>query len=161
LEAQSWRDELGQVVREANLAPSTSRAVVQHSPRTGRGFRWFAMAASVLVAFTLGLALREDGLSLRSAAPLPGEHLAATATAPPSAASPTEIKPAKQEQADALTFFVRDESGVTHPVRVPLVDAGTLDEQLGIQFQPGLPEKIRNHLEGRGYTVESQRRYAP
>jgi len=47
------------------------------------------------------------------------------------------------------------------PVQVPLVDAGTLDQQLGMKFQSALPDDVRDQLQNRGYNVQSKRQYAP
>jgi hypothetical protein len=44
---------------------------------------------------------------------------------------------------------------------VPLVDAGELDKQLGVQFQTGVPDDVRNQLKNNGYQVQSKRQYAP
>jgi hypothetical protein len=47
------------------------------------------------------------------------------------------------------------------PVRVPLMDASTLDKELGMQFQSGVPENVRTELKNNGYTVHSKQQYAP
>jgi hypothetical protein len=62
---------------------------------------------------------------------------------------------------DALTLFVRDQTGRTRPLRVPLVDAQALDRHLGLQFRTGVPDELRNRLEDRGFDIQSKRRYAP
>jgi hypothetical protein len=92
-----------------------------------------------------------------------GQIAATTATPSASALGETrEQQPSSpRRQDDALTFFVRDESGKTQPVRVPLVDAGELDRRLGLEFQTGWPDHVRDQLEDRGYQVQSKRRYAP
>jgi hypothetical protein len=62
---------------------------------------------------------------------------------------------------DALTLWARDDSGQLRSFRVPLVDAGTLDEQLGLKFQPSVPDELRNRLRDHGFAVQSKRQYAP
>ena len=62
---------------------------------------------------------------------------------------------------DALTLWVSNEQGQSQPLRVPLVDAATLDRQLGVEFRPGLNDAARSQLRDRGYKVESKQRYAP
>jgi hypothetical protein len=62
---------------------------------------------------------------------------------------------------DAVTFFVKDNSGRKQPVRVPLVDADSLDKEFGMQFQTGMPDDVRNQLKDNGYAVKSKRQYAP
>ena len=54
-----------------------------------------------------------------------------------------------------------DASGRKQAVRVPLVDADTLDKQFGVRFQTGVPDEIRNQLKDNGYAVKSKRQYAP
>lgn len=160
LEAQTWRSNLKQIVRESDANPSLVGASAPLGAQTRvRGPRLFAVAACVLMAFTLGLAMREDGLSLRNATPNPGDEIAAVAD-PPTAPSTASPRPA-QKLNDALTLWVRNEQGEAQPVRVPLVDAAALDRRLGVEFRPGLSDAARNQLRDRGYDVQSKQRYAP
>jgi hypothetical protein len=162
LEAQAWRGGLKQIVRESDAAPSPSRARMPLPAwARGRGLHWFAVAASLLMAFTLGLAMREDGLSLRIATPNPGDELAAVTSVPSTAKHLLgALQPAAKSD-EALTLWVRNAQGQAQPLRVPLVDAATLDRQLGLAFQPGLSEEVRRELRERGYDIESKHRYAP
>lgn len=150
LEAQSWKHELCDLVN-----PSAARANVgwaASEPRSSRLVtRWYALAASVLVAFTLGLAF--GGHS--TAPPNPIDQLVSDVPAPAGPAG-NELTPA-----DALTLWVRDDSGQPRSLRVPLVDASTLDRRLGLEFPTGVPETVRDQLHERGYQVESKQRYAP
>src|SRR5262245_12758683 len=158
LEAQSWRSELKKIVRDSDATPSLVRAPAPLSARIGgRGLRLFAAAACVLMAFTLGLAMHKDGLSLRSATPSPGNELAAVTSVPPA----TDFVPQSAKSSDSLTLWVRNEQGEPQPLRVPLVDAATLDRQLGVEFRPGLSDVARHQLRERGYDIQSKRRYAP
>jgi hypothetical protein len=116
---------------------------------------WLAIAASVLIAFTLGgLAQRDAGRPLAAAGRGSGESLAIVAP-------PQQPAPESAGIDDALTLWVRDDAGQTRPLRVPLVDAGTLDRQLGMEFQSALPAPVRERLKQRGFDVHSKRRYAP
>jgi hypothetical protein len=160
LEAQTWRTDLKQIVRDSDATPSLVHATATLPARTRlRRLRPWAVAACVLIAFTLGLALREDGLSLPFVTPNPGSELANVSPAPTT--SPTLTQPRATMTDDALTFWVRNEQGQAQPLRVPLVDAATLDRQLGVAFQPGLSDAARSQLRERGYDVESKQRYAP
>jgi hypothetical protein len=159
LEAQTWRSDLKQIVRESDAIPSPVRAAAPLPARNGRrSLPLLAAAACVLMAFTLGLAMREDGLSLRSAAPSPGDELA-IGTGVPSTSAPSLPRATKADE--ALTLWVRNEQGQSQPLRVPLVDAAALDRQLGVEFRPGLSDTARSQLRERGYNVESKQRYAP
>ena len=62
---------------------------------------------------------------------------------------------------DALNLWVRDDAGQMRRVRVPLVDAQSLDRQLGTVFQTGVPDDVRDRLNDSGYAVQSKRQYAP
>lgn len=158
LEAQAWRSEMKEIVRDAHSARAAAPADAPlRASSGGRGFRRWALAASVLAAFTLGLAMRGDVLSLHRTAPNPAGFVAATAPGLPGGAS----LPPATEADDALTLWVRNERGQAQPLRVPLVDASALDRQLGLEFQPGLTEAVRDRLQQQGYHVHSKRRYAP
>jgi len=162
LESQCWTEELGQFVRstaDASMPDQPDEKSVLASPvpphNTGvkRGVAWLAIAASLLVAFTLGSISRDGARIAGGVVPNPDAQLAETV--PPPALGDA----AKAE--DALTLWVRDETGQARPLRVPLVDAGTLDQQLGLHFQTGLPAGVRSQLQVRGFDVQSKRRYAP
>jgi hypothetical protein len=159
LEAQSWRDELGQVARTP--APKGEESTTPPSKLSNGKSRWiggvqfFALAASLLMAFGLGWMQRERAVKLANRAQATNEQVAKV-TPQGAIVNPTGAKPG-----NALTLFVRDEAGKMQPVRVPLVDAGTLDQQLGLQFQPGLTDELRDQLKGKGYAVQSKQQYAP
>jgi hypothetical protein len=160
LEAQSWREELGQVAHDLgtetkeSMSPVPSAVVVRKSVWT-MGAMWLAMAAGLLVAFGLGTMHRDR------------DHLVADNSANSSgqlANVPSPVIPAPSNAAkrgDAVTLFVKDEGGRMQPVRVPLVDANTLDKELGVQFQTGVPDDVRKQLKSNGYAVQTKRQYAP
>ena len=120
---------------------------------------WLALAASVLMAFTLGLALRDLPHPHQIAAPSPSslrvDQIAAAAP------ERTEPRAEAASPTDALTLWVRDDAGQPRPLRVPLVDATALDQRTGLRFQSGLSPQERQQLEQLGYEVESRQRYAP
>jgi hypothetical protein len=62
---------------------------------------------------------------------------------------------------NVITLWAQDEAGRPRSIRVPLLDAGALDRELGVEFQPGMPAHVRNRLQDDGYQVHSKRRYAP
>src|SRR4051794_31390065 len=69
LEAQSWREEIGQVARDRvakpkESKPSPSPLPASHKLRWGTGATWLAMAASLLLAFGLGWLQRDRGNSI-------------------------------------------------------------------------------------------------
>lgn len=162
LEAQSWREELGQVARAAHPLDDLSEksTVVSSTASQAKTNRWvaaqlLAIAAGLLIAFGLGWMQDGGGVPVAGSTAKTSDQIA-DANPAPSVPAP---KPGKA--GDALTLYVRDESGRMQPVRVPLVDAGTLDKQLGVKFQPGIPDALRNQLNDRGFTVQSKQQYAP
>lgn len=152
LEAQAWGRELRSVVATPPVAatPATQCA----ASRT----RWIlygaALAASLAFAFWLGGRTegRHDGPLLVGADSPPG------IAAPP----PVEAQPgALLNPDDVMTVWAHDAQGVAQPLHVPLVDADSVDKQLGVQFRPTMSPELKQRLEDRGYQVESRRRYAP
>jgi hypothetical protein len=159
LEAQSWREEMGQValgVASNTTEPKSPASSVAPSRTSSWSSiaTWLAMAASLLLAFGLGMMHREPGQSVAGGSPNPTGQVAKVA--PPKPLSPKSTSPS-----DAVTFFVKDDGGRMQPVRVPLVDANTLDKELGMTFQTGVPDDVRNQLKDSGYAVKSKRQYAP
>jgi anti-sigma factor RsiW len=161
LEAQSWREEIGHV---AHALPSENNDLMspavsvspRRSSRLSKVATWLALAASLILAFGLGWIGHESETSIAG-----GSRVG---TSPQIASVNPSSNPESHNGTrsdDALTFFVKDAGGRKQPVRVPLVDADTLDKQLGIQFQTGMPDDVRNQLKDRGYAVKSKRQYAP
>jgi hypothetical protein len=158
LEAQSWREEMGQVARgvasETNAPKSPASSVTPSRKSSWSSIAtWLAMAASLLLAFGLGVMHRERGESVASTSANPAGQVAMSPNSP--------LPPKSTSPSDAVTFFVKDDGGRMQPVRVPLVDANTLDKELGMTFQTGVPDDVRNQLKDNGYAVKSKRQYAP
>jgi hypothetical protein len=161
LEAQSWRDSLGQLVRASDEDFDTEKPLAApNEAAAGKGMKqamtWLAIAASLLVAFTLGTITRNGGgpIAVNNAENV--GPLVADVVPPPRVMQPDAVN-----SPDAITLFVRDDTGQTRPLRVPLVDAGTLEKQLGLQFQSGVPADVRAQLQNRGFDVRSKQSYAP
>jgi len=160
LEAQSWREEMGQVARgrasktNEPKSPASSAAPGRKSHWSSIA-TWLAMAACLLLAFGLGRMQHERGRQIAGGSIRP---IGQVASVDPSINS---TSPDSATPGDAVTLFVQGEDGRRHPVRVPLVDASTLDKQLGVQFQSGLSDDVRNQLKNNGYAVHSKRQYAP
>jgi hypothetical protein len=159
LEAQSWREEMGQVARtltsEINEARSPAfSASPRRKPNSSKVATWLAMAASLVLAFGLGWMQHERGRQIAGGS-LNTSNQVASVNPPSNPGSQNGTKPD-----DAITFFVNDAGGRKQPVRVPLVDADTLDKEFGTQFQTGVPNDVRNQLKDSGYAVKSKRQYA-
>jgi hypothetical protein len=102
-----------------------------------------------MAALTIALLSRDGDEPLAD-----GHRQIADVVPPPASADGQKVD-------DALTLWVRDDSGQARPLRVPLVDAQSLDRQLGLQFRSGVPQDILSELRERGFDVQSKRRYAP
>jgi hypothetical protein len=113
---------------------------------------WAAIAASLLLAFSLGVS--QSGLFDRAETPLANAPLQPTNPAPDQVA-------AIAAPGDALTLWTQDEAGQPRRFQVPLMDASTLDRELGVRFRPGMPANVRSSLQDGGYQVQSRQRYAP
>ena len=158
LEAQTWRKELPRLVAEAT-SPSLSAPAEEVPLEPEWSLNWYAIAASLLFAFTLGLALRDLPHSHQARAPNPSNI--ATVVPQQPVFTPQFAGRAPAASGDSVTLWVRDEAGNARQLRVPLVDATAMDQHLGLEFQSGVPADVRRQLEERGYQVESKRRYAP
>jgi hypothetical protein len=162
LEAQSWGDDFRRLMRQSDRPRNAIATVaVEPAPAVRRPMRqaitWASIAASMLVAFSLGTLQRQRGTPLANvpAESQPGRQIA-DADSPP-----TSEVPKTANDRDALTLWVRDDAGTPRSIRVPLMDAGALDRELGVEFRSGLPPDVRAQLHDGGYQVQSKRRYAP
>jgi hypothetical protein len=163
LEAQAWRDGLRQFLRGPALKTVASEPVATAVPAghdllrsRRRAMTWLAIAASLMLAVTFAITQRRGPEQ-----PASSDLAVETNPASPIEVISPESAPAQANVGDMLTFWVRDESGQSRPLRVPLVDADPLDRELGVSFQSGLPDRVRSQLQDRGYQVQSKRRYAP
>ncbi len=151
LEAQSWRKEFHDLAHGITVQNKEGEVRALQNPagsksRLAIAVQWLALAASLLLAFGLGWMHREQAVPLAANMSPPG--------------NPTHSSTGGKSS-NALTLYVRDDSGRMQPVHVPLVDANTLDKQLGMTFQTGLPDDLRQQLNDHGYDVQSKRQYAP
>jgi hypothetical protein len=160
LEAQSWQSELRNLAATKPAAPQVLGNAVAPFNTPKRRTIWaaaemFAVAAALLLAFKLGGWQRSSGVPFATNSAVPNNQLA---TAPPAAGTPA---PSAAKPGDAINLWVRDDLGQLKKVRVPLVDANTLDHEYGTIFQTGVPDEVRNQLKNEGYAVQSKRQYAP
>ncbi len=156
-----------------------------------RAGRFVAVAAGLLLAFSLGMAAHDvlfrHGLSDDRAAGSAKTSLAVDSAPRPANTPPQGVpqRSAEQEQVaaaeqstgpmdiepelsgDTLTFLVQTGQGsTTKQVRVPLVSAEGI-RKAGVApawlaaSQPSLPDPVLRQLEQTGHEVHWQRRYAP
>jgi hypothetical protein len=163
LESQSWQNDVCAMTAtpSSSIASSDAKKFAAPTlPEKRISMRtvapWFAVAAGLLIAFRMGNLQRGGTTNPVVNVPVPVNSQMASVHSLPQAAAPTAAKPG-----DALNLWVRDDSGQVRRVRVPLVDASALDPALGLQFQTGVSDDVRNRLQNQGLTVQSKRRYAP
>lgn len=161
LESQAWGGELKRMAAEpveAAADPSAARATRPSSRSTpsrstptkfGQGL---AVAACVLVAFSLGWVAKSDSPAGLEATEIAGNN------------DPTVERlemPLREdlplENDDAITLLVRDTSGNDRRLQVPLMEVEALDDQ----FADALPAELRDRFRNRGFDVQRRRRFAP
>lgn len=180
LEAQSWRRELGGLVRGARLPEPTAEAhpaPVRVSPapvEPARRFnaRWsvqsffvpLAMAACFLLAFGLGLAMRRGlpGTGRPSSTLAHDEQLAAMAKSAPSSAadagSPTLASmPQSPEPLGDMRLVVGGVGGVPEEIQLPVYDARSLVGDFASDQPSAVPPDIERLLERLGHQVKQRR----
>jgi hypothetical protein len=180
LEAQSWGSSFKSLLQERPAAANTSveqpvlamaaadKANAEQQATSAKRF-WqtnplsgLAMAASMLVAFALGLALHsayapsdESPRGLLSSDGGAADRL----SSPPFAFAPTV-----RNTPDAASENVRlvvDGDGVQRTVDVPLLDDPTLVNSFPFRNESAIPAEVLQQLEQMGHRVEHQRRLAP
>jgi hypothetical protein len=166
IEAQSWRQEL----RGFPMASEPRPAIVHTKPAlpvwNGR-LRWFCVAASLLLAFTLGAGARGlwldqnsgSQLAQQTPAPLPNEQLAANAET----GAPEKTGSGNRTPWQALKVTMPSSDGQPdQTVEVPLVEGNQqkLTSLLANQ-SPVLSEMARQTLESTGHEVAEHRAYYP
>ena len=159
LEAQSWKTDFLAIVEKSAIRAGNENLIAptSKSPRTRlrTAAQWIAVAAGLLIAFKFGAIQHQREM------PVANNPAISSGTV---VTAPQQLKTEEHNGAkpgDALNLWVRDDAGQLRRVRVPLVDANALDDELGLQFQTGVPDEMRDRLEGNGYAVQSKRRYAP
>jgi hypothetical protein len=168
LEAQSLRRELTDLVSDVpapvNQSAGMPMSVGHRRPRWG----WLALAASLALAFALGALVpsRQPPREAHVAPPVNGATEAIDkAPVEPSASdvanSESSVARDSIDASNALRLWVRNFQGQAEPLHVPLVDATTLNQQLGLEFRSGISDELRQQLAAEGYRVESRQRYAP
>lgn len=153
LEAQTWGQQLKQVAAE----PESTAVAKATRPAANRPLfslaYWPAVAAGLLVAFVAGRAIRSP-----DAADSPTVEIVHS--------DPQEIVPLDElneealADADVVTLLVRDASGENRRLRLPLLEAGDLEDELSGTVA-AFPPEIRRSLNDRGFDLQQRRRYAP
>lgn len=154
LEAQAWRDSLGELARSAAPAPAPVAAI---RPRSAWPSRLLA-AAMVIAAFGLGVA---SGRSGRAPAG-PGPEVVATNPTVSQPPTPVPIAPeATEAEAGVRTvglLAIGDPGGDGDPVvNVPILAGPGLDERWLDGQAPAISDDDRRRWRRLGFDVEERR----
>jgi len=167
LESQAWGTQLKQWVsepmdRQADAVVLPPFAESGHASESSwQAGRWFAVAASLLLAFSLGW--------LTNTAPSTPEQPTPLAVTDEGRLKEGEMQREESPLRDALpagadnavTLVVRDASGKQQRLQLPLLEAGDLDQRFAGQWDAALPAKLREGFRDRGFDVQRRRRFAP
>jgi hypothetical protein len=166
VEAQTWRGAMGNLLREGEAPAEPGSAITLGqkgsagaSPSRGESSRshlatWFAVAASVVVAFGLG---RQSGV-MRSVSDPASQQTASAPAVPNSKTASPQFE--RTKRGDAVTLVVNDRNGVPQRIEVPLVEGRQLGQAFGDVPHWSSPELDRQ-LDERGLDLDARRRYAP
>lgn len=166
VEAQTWRGAMGNLLREGEAPAEPGSAITLGqsgsagaSPSPNESSRshlatWFAVAASVVVAFGLG---RQSGV-MRSASDPASQQIASAPAVPNSKTASPQLE--RTNRGDAVTLVVNDRNGVPQRIEVPLVEGRQLGQAFGDVPHWSSPELDRQ-LDERGLDLDARRRYAP
>lgn len=179
LEAQSWRRTLSSFAQEAPVIARTpasgGRKPPVTPPVTPRPATWrsLSVAAGIMLAFTVGMVWPRGMHPVAG----PGDVAATMAPEGPSVVEPSDesvpgavpvVDPPGARWArqgappdDAVWLLVGGNGMPERRIRIPLVEATPVDEELGRHMRSLVPETYRRRLERSGYRVERRRRFAP
>jgi hypothetical protein len=163
LEAQSWRQELGAAAQPSAVGlPARSESLKTRPLRFWIGP--LAMAASFLLAFSLGLLWRgwaAGDARIADQRPLDSGQVASN--------QPAETTPRDQVaggQGSALRpltnvrLVVDGPQGAAQEIELPVVEGGSLDELLSGQGS-AIPAEVQRALERLGHRVRQRRQLVP
>jgi hypothetical protein len=162
LEAQTWKEVLGETIQERPSEPAT---IIK--PRK-KAFAWrtyVAVAASFFVAFGLATWLnRQHGGDAGQI----DNNIAATAPAlqndaANNAVNTVEAAPAEAAAStpSAIRFTVAGQRGDRQSVELPIVNDARQLESLFADNQDLLPDYIRERIERSGHQIEQRRELLP
>jgi hypothetical protein len=165
LEAQTWRRELGDWVTDAKAqAPAMPAAAVQARSRPWGLGSWLVVAASFVMAFGLGLYLRD--LARPAFGPGPGQLAVDDARQPPALdagllAQQEYGSPALPGGGVMTMSFRPDPDGQLHELQVPFVDDPSVSPERLARPSPAIPLEVLRDLQRSGHRVEQSRQLLP
>lgn len=171
LEGQSWSQVFGDLTDQPHTAVTAGEAAYDSGGRDAEASalrlpdaqsfwsarQWgtmLAMAASVALAFTLGLWVREAGQGGALDPALNAEFRMVN-----DQPSPVPVRP-EQGPADAA-LAVGGLPGAADEIHLPVVDAGELDGDWLLAQPAAMPDDVRQALERMGHRVDQRRQLVP
>ena len=151
------------VVLSSPAADHTSAEVPRVSATSGQWTRAFTIAASIGLAFALGIVAR--GYWVTSDRPMHGQ-LAANAdehgvgTSGMAASGTSRTNPGDTQP--TVTMTLMDNRGdIERQLEIPVVEADSLDPRFFKRPPSAIPQNLVSALRRSGYTVEEQRLFVP
>lgn len=158
LEAQAWSRECGAIRRAETDAVPVARALAEKRSRVASAGYFLAAAASVLLAFGLGLATNNEYFPSSGALPshYAGRNSLEEVTAPPLVVGQED--PALENEIAAMKLVI---DGADSPeVVVPVISDGTMGESL-VETEPVIPDSVLRTLRMRGHDIRRQQEFIP
>jgi hypothetical protein len=165
LEAQTWRNELGDWAADAKAqAPAVPASTVESRSRLWGLGSWLVVAASFMVAFGLGLLLDEFGRP--RGLPFTGQFAADDAQQPPAFDANTLAQQEFGSQAmpggGVMTMSFRPgPDGRLQEVQVPFIDLPGVSADWLAESSPAVPLEVLRDLHRSGHRVEQSRQLVP
>ncbi|MEX2118610.1 MAG: hypothetical protein WD847_03295 [Pirellulales bacterium] len=169
LEAQSWRQELGAAAQPRAVAvPAVALPAARTESLKTRPLRFWigplAMAASFLLAFSLGLLWRgrpQDELPIADHRPVGSEQVASNQRAEK---TPHDQLAGGQGAAPRplanVRLVVDGPQGASQEFELPVMEGGSLDELLAGQGS-AIPAEVQRAFERLGHRVRQRRQLVP
>ena len=161
LEAQAWKQQLGEIAREPAPQPPTKRPARRFRITHHLG-TLAAMAASFTVALLVGSQVR-DWWTLQPIADSPSSQIAGVAdvtgpVVPPN--SPASTSPTTPQLPDGDSPAWRL-VGNSQSIQLPATERDSLDEKWLQNLPSAMPEDVVRDLKRHGYRVEQRRGLLP
>jgi hypothetical protein len=157
LEAQTWSQTLGQWP-----AADSEPVPVLSLPRSRRQtkVRRALAAATLIVAFGLGLALRDAVIPRKPSRDRPIADNWAAAPAPAATGGKSDGAAGNEPVFAALDVRTGDGFGPSAPIRIPVMPAGVAaGHAQEVRYETEIPEYVRQQWERQGYKVSFERRF--
>jgi hypothetical protein len=177
LEARVWKNELAAVTR-CDFERVNGKAAVLSAPAVGSAsarasapaatapwMRAMAVAASIALAFWLGVAMRGywGGAASDGRVVATGEQDASMGNASGGAGAPSSVRAgvSAAEQPTITMTVIGNDGDVERQLEIPVVETDTFDPRWLQRPPSAIPQELASALRRSGHRVEEQRLYVP